>query len=223
VTIAKAFAVSKYELTFADWGACVKGGGCNSYQPKDLGWGGGRQPVINVNWDDAKEYVRWFSQMTGKTYRPMSEAEYEYAMRAGATTKYPWGDDIGKNKANCAGCGSQWDNNQAAPVGSFPPNKFGLYDMVGNVFEWTEDCYHSAYEIDTPQGKLDAPADGSAWTEGSDCGSRVVRGGSWYNAPDLIRSAHRSMVTNGYRYINLGFRVARTLFRWSRRDYGRAG
>ena len=100
---AKPFAVSKYELTFADWDACVAGGGCNGYQPNDQGWGRGQQPVINVNWDDAQQYVAWLSQVTGKTYRLLTEAEYEYATRAGTTTAYPWGDDIGKEQ-----CQLQW-------------------------------------------------------------------------------------------------------------------
>ena len=112
--------------------------------------------MINVSWDDAKAYVAWLSKKTGKTYRLLTEAEYEYATRAGTQTAYPWGNDIGENNANCRGCGSQWDGKQTAPVGSFSPNGFGLYDMVGNVGQWTEDCYHDSYN--------GAPADGSAWT-----------------------------------------------------------
>ncbi len=138
-------------------------------------------------------------------YRLLSEAEYEYAARAGTQTAYPWGDEIklnGQAMANCNGCGSQWDGKQTAPVGSFPANRFGLYDMVGNVWEWTEDCWNSSYEY--------APADGSAWTSG-DCNSRVVRGGSWGNAPDNLRSASRGGDTSDLRGVYLGFRVARTL------------
>ena len=126
----------------------------------------GRRPAIYVSWDDAQTYVKWLSRITGKDYRLLSEAEYEYAARAGTQTAYPWGDDIklnGKAMANCDGCG----NKQTAPVGSFAANPFGLYDMVGNVWEWTEDCWNGSY-----QG---APADGSAWTSG-DCSRRVVRG-----------------------------------------------
>ena len=170
VTIARQFAVGQFELTFDEWDACVADGGCNGYKPNDEGWGRGRRPVINVSWDDATAYVAWLAKKTGKPYRLLTEAEYEYATRAGTTTAYPWGDDIGKNNANCNGCGSQWDGKQTAPVGSFAPNQFGLYDMVGNVWEWTEDCYHDSYN--------GAPADGSAWT-GGDCSRRVVRGGSW--------------------------------------------
>ena len=181
VAIAKPFAVSKFELTFAEWDACVAHGDCVPHV-SDSGWGRGRQPVINVSWDDAQSYVAWLSRITGKEYRLLSEAEYEYAARAGTQTAYPWGDDIGKNNANCDGCGSQWDNKQTAPVGSFAANGFGLYDTVGNVWEWTEDCHHNNYN--------GAPVDGTAWT-GDDCSSRVVRGGSWLYGPPDLRAAFR--------------------------------
>ena len=115
------FAVSKFELTFDEWDACVDYGDCPKVSA-DSGWGRGQQPVINVTWGDAQRYVAWLSRMTGKPYRLLTEAEYEYAARAGSTTAYPWGDDIGKNNANCKGCGSQWDNMQTAPVGSFAAN-----------------------------------------------------------------------------------------------------
>jgi len=208
VTFSKPFAVSKYELTFADWDACVKGGGCNGYKPADQGWGRGRQPAINVDWDDAQAYVAWLSQVTGKTYRLLSEAEYEYATRAGTTTAYPWGDDIklnGQAMANCDGCGSKWDNQQTAPVGSFYPNEFGLYDMVGNVLEWTKDCVHKNYN--------DAPADGSAWLQanGGDCTNRILRGGSWDDTPAVLRSANRGRGASGTRNGDIGFRLGRTL------------
>ncbi len=207
VTLAKALAVSKYELTFADWDACVTGGGCNGYKPGDEGWGRGQQPLVNVDWYDAQAYVAWLSRVTGKTYRLLSEAEYEYAARAGTTTSYPWGDDIklgGQAMAVCDGCGSKWDSRQTAPVGSFQPNKFGLYDMAGNVWEWTEDCQHNNYR--------GAPADGSAWlaANGGDCTHRVVRGGSFALPPNFLRSAYR--VANSPVRVNyVGFRVARTL------------
>jgi formylglycine-generating enzyme required for sulfatase activity len=203
VTIAKPFAVSKYEVTFADWDACVTGGGCNAYKPNDWGWGHGQQPVINVNWDDAQQYVAWLSQVTGRTYRLLSEAEYEYAARGGTQTAYPWGDDIGKNNANCNGCGSKWDSrHRTAPVGSFAPNQFGLYDMVGNVWARVEDCYSDSYN--------GAPTDGSART-GGDCYNRVLRGGSWMNDPRFLRSASRDWARSGNRWNTIGFRVARTL------------
>jgi formylglycine-generating enzyme required for sulfatase activity len=153
----------------------------------------------------AQAYVKWLSGITGKPYRLLSEAEYEYAARAGTETKYPWGDDIklnGKAMANCDACGSQWDKKQTAPVGSFAANAFGVYDMVGNVSEWTEDCWNESY-----QG---APADGSAWTSG-DCSRRVVRGGSWGLNPDFLRSAGRGWALTDGRSDGLGFWVARTL------------
>ena len=161
--------------------------------------------MINVSWDHAKAYVAWLSKLTGKPYRLLTEAEYEYATRAGTQTAYPWGNAIGTNNANCDGCGSRWDDKQTAPVGSFAPNGFGLYDMVGNVYEWTEDCYHDRYN--------GAPADGSAWTSG-DCtfNLRVVRGGPWDFHSVFVRSANRSRVAASGRGGHLGFRVARTLF-----------
>src|SRR5262249_45386591 len=134
VTIAQPFAISKFDVTFADWDACVKVGGCpQEGRADDAGWGRGTQPVIFVSWIDAKAYVEWLSRATGRSYRLLTEAEYEYAARGGTQTPYPWDDDIGKNNANCNGCSSKWDNMQTAPVGSFAANRFGLHDMVGNV------------------------------------------------------------------------------------------
>jgi formylglycine-generating enzyme required for sulfatase activity len=209
VTIAKPFAVSKFELTFAEWDTCFAHGGCLE-NPGDAGWGRGEQPVIYVRWDDGQQYVKWLSTITGKRYRLLTEAEHEYATRAGATTAYPWGDLVGKNNANCAGCNSRWDHDRTAPAGSFAPNAFGLYDMVGNVWEWVEDCYHSGYEIATAQEKVRAPADGSAWLDG-DCSLRVIRGGSWAYLDRTVRSASRNFSPTDARFNYLGFRVARTL------------
>jgi formylglycine-generating enzyme required for sulfatase activity len=203
VTIARQFAVGRFEVTFEEWDACAADGGCNRYKPFDQGWGRGRRPVINVSWDDAKGYVAWLSKKSGKSYRLLSEAEYEYATRAGTQTAYPWGNAIGTNNATCHDCGSQWDATQTAPVGSFAANGFGLYDMVGNVREWTEDCYHDSYS--------GAPADGSAWIKGANCFHRVVRGGSWLLAPAFLRSASRYWFEADYRLRYLGFRCARTL------------
>jgi formylglycine-generating enzyme required for sulfatase activity len=206
VTIAKPFAVSEFELTFADWDACVAAGGCNGYKPLDEGTGRGNKPVVNVNWEDAQQYVAWLSAVTGKTYRLLSEAEYEYATRAGTQTAYPWGNGIKLKDAamaNCYGCGDQWGGYQTAPVGSFAPNRFGLYDMVGNVWEWTEDCWHGYY--------YGAPPDGSPWMKDGNCDGHVNRGGAWNNSPDSIRSAVRVANSSGNRSGTLGFRVARTL------------
>jgi formylglycine-generating enzyme required for sulfatase activity len=201
VTIAKPFAVSKFALTFDEWDTCVAYGDCDP-RIGDSGWGRGHRPVIEVTWDDAHHYVEWLKRMTGKPYRLLSEAEYEYAARAGTQTAYPWGDQIGKGNANCNRCGSRWDGKQTAPVGSFAANAFGLHDMAGNVWQWVEDCYHNDYN--------GARTDGSAWTSG-DCGRRVVRGGSMHDTPQILRSANRYMLTPGYRLDNLGFRVGRTL------------
>jgi formylglycine-generating enzyme required for sulfatase activity len=141
--------------------------------------------------------------MTGKTYRLLSEAEWEYAARAGTQTTYSWGDDIGKGNANCNRCGSSWGNRQTAPVGSFAPNPFGLHEMHGNVWEWVEDCFYDSYD--------GAPPDGSPRTAGADCSRRVVRGGSWGNDPEEVRSAVRYRNSRDGRTESLGFRVARTL------------
>jgi formylglycine-generating enzyme required for sulfatase activity len=201
VDINRPFAVSSTEVTFAEWDACVLYGGCD--RKDDAGWGRGQRPATNVSWTNARQYVSWISTITGKPYRLLTEAEYEYAARAGTTTAYPWGDDIGKNNANCDGCGSQWDNRQTAPVGSFPPNKFRLYDVVGNVWEWVEDCWHNNY--------VQAPADGSAWSAGGDCGNRTIRGGSWNSSPTFLRSAARNAATPDYSNFAVGFRIARSL------------
>jgi formylglycine-generating enzyme required for sulfatase activity len=204
VLINRRFAVSRFEMTFEEWDPCVILGGC-TYSPSDQGWGRGTRPVINVSWDDIQQYVAWLSKRTGKSYRLLSEAEWEYAARAGTTTDYPWGDEIGNGHANCVGCGSQWDNKQTAPVGSFAANAFGLYDMHGNVWEWVEDCWHLDYS--------EAPADGSAWVTGGNCEGRVMRGGSWGDSPKggPLRSAFRGWFSSGTRNVVIGFRLARTL------------
>ena len=133
VRIAYPLAVSRYAVTFDQWDACVRDGGCGGYSPDDFKWGRGDQPVINVSWRDAQAYASWLSRRTGRRYRLLSEAEFEYAARGGTTTLFWWGDEVGQGHANCLGCGSRWDNDRAAPVGSFAPNPFGLYDTAGNV------------------------------------------------------------------------------------------
>jgi formylglycine-generating enzyme required for sulfatase activity len=203
VTFARPFAVARFAVTFDDWDACVADGGCND-RPSDEGWGRGRRPVINVRWDDAKAYAAWLSRQAGAAYRLPSEAEYEYAALAGATTTYPWGDEIGEGNANCDGCGSQWDKKQTAPVGSFAPNAFGLYDVAGNVWQWIADCYHDNYK--------DAPNDGAAWTSGN-CNYRVVRGGAWYSSRYDLKPSARSLSGSANWSSGLGFRLARTLTR----------
>ena len=202
VVLDRVFGLSVHEVTFADWGACLAAGGCNGYQPGDNGWGRGSRPVINVGWEDARAYLSWLSQTTGRAYRLPSESEWEYAALAGTTTVYFWGDQIGHNRANCDGCGSRWDLDRTAPAGAFAPNAFGLHDVHGNVWEWVEDCWNKNY-----QG---APSDGSSWTIGN-CSRRVLRGGSWYDYPRDLRSANRYTNALGNRDSRNGFRVARTI------------
>ena len=194
------FALSKYEVTFEEYDRFTAATG--RVRADDEGWGRGRRPVINVSWTDAVAYTEWLSDQTGERYRLPSEAEWEYAARAGSTTKYSWGNKKGRNRANCDGCGSQWDDEKTAPVGSFSANAWGLHDMHGNVGEWVQDCWNNRYR--------GAPTGGSAWTSG-DCKRRVLRGGSWYDSPGLLRSAFRDRYTTGIRYYYFGFRVARTL------------
>ena len=202
VTIDEPFAVGVYEVTFAEWDACLVDGGCGGYDaPDDSGWGRCWRPVIDVSWDDAQEYVRWLSRTTGQEYRLLSEAEWEYVARAGTTTPYHTGETITTDEANFNG---DTYRRQTIPVGSFAPNAFGLYDVHGNVREWVEDCWNDGYE--------GAPSDGSAWVSG-DCGHRVLRGGAWSYYPRLLRSADRNRFDPGYRfnYGRNGFRGARTL------------
>jgi formylglycine-generating enzyme required for sulfatase activity len=201
VTIDKPFAVSKFEITFDQWDACIAHGGCSAAY--DFGWGRGLHPVIDVSWDDAQRYVGWLSEVTGKTYRLITEAEFEYGARAGTTTPYSWGTAIGTDNANCLGCGSGYDGMQTATVGYFPANRFGLFDMSGDVWEWTQDCYHPNYN--------GAPSDDTAWTANADCSLRVVRGGSWASSPQSLRSAARFKYLAVIKLIYLGFRVARDL------------
>ncbi len=203
VTIARRFAVSKNEITFAEWDACVKAGGCGGHRAGDRNWGRGQRPAIYVSWRDARSYVRWLQQFLGQPYRLISEAEWEYAARAGTRTAYAWGVAAGRNRANCKGCGSRWDGRKTAKVGTFAPNAFGLYDIHGNVREWVADCWHASYR--------GAPADGSAWTEGAGCKKRVLRGGSWSEIPWDIRSASRRSGRWKDRNSKTGFRIAMTL------------
>ena len=203
VTIPRRFAVSKFEITFAEWDACVKAGGCNGHRAGDRNWGRGRRPAIYVSWRDARSYVRWLRQFLGQPYRLLSEAEWEYAARAGTRTAYPWGVAAGRNRANCRGCGSRLGGRKSANVGTFPANAFGLHDMHGNAREWVQDCWHASYR--------GAPADGSAWTKGADCRKRVLRGGAWSDIPWDIRSARRMSGKYKARNSKTGFRVALTL------------
>jgi formylglycine-generating enzyme required for sulfatase activity len=201
VTIRQAFAVGKYPVTFAEWDAAVAQGGV-AHKPGDQGWGRGRRPVIIVSWDDAQAYVKWLAGKTREPYRLLSEAEWEYACRAGTTTAYSFGDTISKKQAQFSE-GSWGSAGGTVKVGSFPPNAFGVHDMHGNVWEWCEDCWNDNYN--------GAPADGLAWTTGN-CAGRVLRGGSWSSGPGYVRAARRIGSISGDRYNYVGFRVARTLF-----------
>lgn len=202
VEIGRPFAIATHETTFAQWDACVAAGGCGHSPDDKKGWGRGDRPVINVSWDDVGDYLGWLSAETGHRYRLPTEAEWEYAARAGTTTPYWWGDQIPQGQANCSTCGSRWDARQTAPVGSFAPNPFGLYDMSGNVREWVQDCDTQDYEK--------APTDGSAQGEG-DCSTRVVRGGAFGRTALKARSATRGAFPRAQRDVQTGFRVVRDL------------
>jgi formylglycine-generating enzyme required for sulfatase activity len=211
VTISMPFAVSKYVMSFAEWDACVSAGICKGepkeghgltisleeyFSPKETRARDSRRPAF-VRWEQAQSYINWLGKMTGKLYRFLSESEWEYSARAGTTTAYYWGNNIGKGNANCDGCGSPWDSKQTAPVGSFTPNAFGLYDMAGNASQLVEDTLHEDYNM--------APTDGSAWTGGQYPTVHIDRGGSFYDNPKDIRSATRAKDDQG------AVRVARTL------------
>ena len=164
--------------------------------PDDNGWGRGNRPVFNISWDEAQGYITWLNQQTGRRFRLPTEAEWEYAARAGTTTNYPWGNAFSSAQANGANA-----LKQTAPVAQYPANKFGLYDMVGNVYEWVQDCYHSGY--------VGAPTDGSAWTANADCsGRRITRGGSWGSDVINLRLSNHYAVNITSRNGNLGFRLA---------------
>ena len=211
VNIKHAFAVSRFEITFNEWDACIADSGC-AHRPSDDGWGRGQRPVINVSWHDVvDQYLPWLGAKTGRAYRLLTEAEWEYVARGNSPTLYSWGDAVGTANANCNGCGSAWDNKMTAPVGSFRANPFGLYDLHGNVWEWVVDCWHNSYH--------GAPNDGSEWIV--DCerddffgqtNLRLVRGGAWYDSPRRLRSARRYAIAARFRNGNhVGFRVALTL------------
>ena len=218
VTISRQFAVGVYEVMFAEWDACVAGGGCANYRPSDEEWGRGDRPAINVSWEDAQAYVSWLSTQTGAEYRLLSESEWEYVARAGTMTRFHFGNDASRlcSWANGADLTakqsySSWNGVadcedgyvHTAPVGSFSANALGLHDVHGNVWEWVQDCWNDSYD--------GAPTDGSAWDSG-DCVGGVLRGGSWLANPGYLQSALRSLeLTTDTRYKSYGFRVARTL------------
>ncbi len=217
VTIDYAFAVGVYEVTFDEWDACVRGGGCGGYEPSDWGWGRGTRPVMEVHWEDAWRYADWLSEQTGEEYRLLSEAEWEYVARPGTRTARYWGETVRDQCQNAngydasghaeyasdremAGCRDRAP--KTAPVGSYRPNGFGLHDVLGNVYEWVDDCRNQDYE--------GAPTDGSSWY-GGDCTRRIRRGGSWLHSPNEHRSAQRGGYPVDMRNFSQGFRVAQSL------------
>lgn len=200
VVFAHPFAIGKYEVTMQEWDACVAAGVCPA--TSDTGWGRGKRPAINLSWEDAKRYVEWLARHTGKPYRLPSEAEWEYAARAGTATLYSFGDDA------AALDDYAWNKNNSErmthPVGEKKPNAFGLHDVHGNVWEWVEDRGHPSYD--------GAPSDGSAWTEGV-TNDRQMRGGDFFFDPSFLRSGQRYMLPSNFRNYSVGFRVARDLDR----------
>jgi formylglycine-generating enzyme required for sulfatase activity len=199
VAITQPFALAVSEVSFDQYQRCVDAGACKAVA-SDHGWGRGPRPVINVSWDDAQRYTAWLSRLSGKKYRLPSEAEWEYAARGGTVSRYPWGPAIGSGNANCRDCGSKpWGGDQSAPVGSFPANQFGFRDMLGNVSEWTADCWFERHQTgETAQ----APRAG-------DCQKRVTRGGDWYYIPALSTSSARMGNVGMIASYTIGFRVAR--------------
>ena len=204
VQIRRLFAIGRYEITFDQYDAFAKATGREL--PDDEGFGRDRRPVIRVSWNEAVDYANWLSQQTGERYRLPTEAEWEYAARAGTETAYWWGDEMQSGMANCTACGSPEDKRQTMPVGSFKPNPFGLYDTAGNVREWVQDCWHENY-----QG---APSDGSAWghENNGNCNGRVNRGGSLRGSSKLnIRSSSRDHYRVAARPYWVGFRLVREI------------
>lgn len=249
ITISKDFALGKYLVTTGEFAAFVRDTGYSTgpcfiwgrlrrpTPPTPSAWSHpgfdqtDRDPVVCVTWKDANAYISWLnrklegdmSRAGSGPYRLPSEAEWEYAARAGSQTARWWGDTIGVGNAKCDGCGDLVDKQgptfvdgrlvyppcchveseqHTVPVGSFPANPYGLYDMLGNATQWTEDCWMETYD--------GAPSDGSAWTD-ANCTLRVTRGGSWHGLPWASRSATRAGITTDLGYNDFGFRVAKTL------------
>ena len=201
VKIDKAFMIGMFEVSFDEWQACFEDGACGAEIPNDHDWGRKNRPVINITWDETHLYLDWLSKKTGHIYRLPSEAEFEYAARAGSISEFWWGDKIGTSLANCRNCGPKISH-QTKPVDSFKPNPWGLYNVHGNVWEWMADCWNPSHEEATP--------DGSARLTG-DCRQRVVRSGSWYYFSKNLRSAWRFKNDGRVRSYGIGFRVLREL------------
>jgi formylglycine-generating enzyme required for sulfatase activity len=200
VTIAAPFAIGKFEVTMEQWNACVDTGGCtkvttDANRPKNV-------PVRDVSWEDAQQYVKWLTKVTGKPYRLPTEAEWEYAARGGTATKFWWGEQMRKGTANCKDCGEPWQQEAPVPAGSFAPNPFGLHDVNGSVWEWVNDCWHNNFK--------GAPGDGKSW-EDANCRVRVIRGGSWRENASYMPSSTRFKYDANVRHSQNGFRVVREM------------
>ena len=193
------FLLSQFPVTVGEWRRCVVAKACS---PEPIGKSEFDDlPVHNVSWDDAKRYVSWLSQITRRAYRLPSEAEWEFAARANTTSTYWWGDRFVDDRANCHECGLPFDEDEPTPVGTFVPNEFGLFDMAGGVDQWIADCWHESYKS--------APSDASVW-DSANCRERVLRGGSWKDAPAQLASASRTHDGSRTRDARYGFRIARS-------------
>lgn len=200
VTVHTPFAIGKYEVTVAQWNSCADANACPRLSPASNSLASG--PVRDVSWDDAQVYVKWLTASTGKPYRLPTEAEWEYAARAGTSSRYWWGEQMAVGKANCKDCGPPWRADAPGQAGSFAPNPWGLYDVNGSVWEWVSDCWHNSFK--------DAPSDAKAW-EAPDCSVRVIRGGSWREGAAYMVSSSRFKYDASVRHAQNGFRVARAI------------
>ena len=194
------FAIGKHEVTVGQWNQCVRASVCPAMP--SLGNVPDNLPMRDISWDEAQLYLKWLGTVSGKPYRLPTEAEWEYAARGGTATRYWWGNEMKGGNSSCEGCGEPWNAERPPPAGSFRANPFGLNDMNGSVWEWVQDCWHSTYK--------GAPADGSAWVDGS-CQARVIRGGSWRENGSYMLSTTRFKYDASVRQSQNGFRAARSL------------
>jgi len=193
------FLIGRYEVTFGQYIVFCRE--TRRVIPSDNGWGMDDRPMINVSWHDAVAFTSWLSEKSGRTFRLPSEAEWEYAARGGTITPFPWGEELGVNNANCSDCGGELNGVMTAPVGTFKPNGFGLYDMIGNVYEWCLDTMSKDYN--------GAPVDGSAWvvSKERESKSRINRGASWARPEKEMTVFRRCWDFAESRTSEIGFRV----------------
>ncbi len=199
VSIDYPFSISRFEITTDQWNLCVDKGGCTENEENRINESD-RTPAINISWQDTQDYVEWISETTGNEYRLPTEAEWEYAARAGTSSDYWWGNEPENALANCRGCGGYWEQKLPANIDEFPANAFGLHAMLGGVSEWVQDCWNSTFS--------NSPADGTPYETG-DCTVGVLRGGSWKNDSRYLRSATRTKFDQDVRYLTNGFRIVR--------------